>query len=65
MLLHCAKALTKHKQPNVCFDARFLHVFFSGRQLMKIQKKASKNRASQQKIGPSYFDRALVHTDLL
>jgi hypothetical protein len=27
---------------------------------MQIKKKACKNQASQQKIGPSYFDRALL-----
>ena len=34
--------------------------FFCSRQLTQIQKKTCKNRASQQKIGPSYFDRALA-----
>ena len=34
--------------------------FFCSRQLMQIQKKTCKNWASQTKVDPSYFDRALV-----
>ena len=32
---------------------------------MQIQKKTCRNRASQQKIGPSYFDRALANLTLM
>ena len=40
---------------------RILISFFCSRQLIKIQKKDSKNGASQQTFGPSYFVRALTY----
>ena len=56
-----AKALTKQEGPNICWDARFRHVFFWILISCLLQKNTCKKRASHQTFGPSYFDRALEH----
>jgi hypothetical protein len=55
------KALTKQEGLNSCWDARFWHVFFLNFNQLPVAKKTCKKRASQQTIGLSYFDTALVN----
>ena len=53
-----AKALSKQEGPNIRWDARFFNPFFESESVPS--EKKDKKRASQQRVGPSYFVRALV-----
>ena len=54
----------KIRRPKCLQGCSFFESFFCSRQLIKIQKKDSKNGASQQTFGPFYFVRALTSRNL-